>query len=375
MKKQRGAALVVVLAMLTMSLMLGLSGMQASLIDERLAGNYKASAEAQMNAELGASEFMAWLQSEGWPTTSSEKKSWDGHAALAAAGIRYEIIEPVDWDSVADSVGVRVKGLAGQDARAFIDAVFNRVPPSLINANGAYTCYGTNCSVSTGSGQSSSSINGYDHVVGDAGCSIKGKNTPELNPNGQDKAGLIILDGVYSEGGAGDNIDGDPPVVSSTSSYEDLAYTGGVSVDEAEAELDKFIDDLLSSGKVSMNPGQVSGLSNIAYAGVDNTIEINSDSGGIIILEGGTLEFKQGNTCFAGLVIARQGIDGSDAQVIVPPSIDGQGTTAIVGAVVGKSMEYTGSGTPSVYYSSMALDKFAGGSIGDSVSISMWQND
>ncbi|WP_081786024.1 pilus assembly PilX family protein [Halomonas sp. BC04] len=55
MENQKGAALVVVLSMLTMSLMLGLSGMQSSLIDERLAGNYKAASEAQMGAERAAS--------------------------------------------------------------------------------------------------------------------------------------------------------------------------------------------------------------------------------------------------------------------------------------------------------------------------------
>lgn len=55
MKQQRGAALVVVLSMLAMSLMLGLSGMQSSQIDERLAGNYRAFTLAQMAAEAGAS--------------------------------------------------------------------------------------------------------------------------------------------------------------------------------------------------------------------------------------------------------------------------------------------------------------------------------
>lgn len=58
MKQQQGAALVVVLSMLTMSLMLGLSGMQSSLVEERLSGNYKAATEAQMAAEQAISE--AW---------------------------------------------------------------------------------------------------------------------------------------------------------------------------------------------------------------------------------------------------------------------------------------------------------------------------
>ncbi|MCE9683043.1 pilus assembly PilX family protein [Halomonas alkalisoli] len=62
MKNQQGAALVVVLSMLTMSLMLGLSSMQSSLIDERLAGNYKAAAEAQMAAEVAGAKGWGKLE-------------------------------------------------------------------------------------------------------------------------------------------------------------------------------------------------------------------------------------------------------------------------------------------------------------------------
>ncbi len=56
MQKQQGAALIIVLVLLSMSLVIGMSGMNAALVDERLAGNYRASALAQMNAEIAASE-------------------------------------------------------------------------------------------------------------------------------------------------------------------------------------------------------------------------------------------------------------------------------------------------------------------------------
>lgn len=59
MKKQRGAALIVVLALLAGALIVGVSGMQSSLIDERLAGNYRASAQAQMNAEQTVAAALA----------------------------------------------------------------------------------------------------------------------------------------------------------------------------------------------------------------------------------------------------------------------------------------------------------------------------
>lgn len=59
MAKERGAALVIVLAMLSMSLMLGLAGLQSSRIDESLAGNYRAAALAQMGAETAVSRAYA----------------------------------------------------------------------------------------------------------------------------------------------------------------------------------------------------------------------------------------------------------------------------------------------------------------------------
>ncbi|MGQ4880015.1 PilX N-terminal domain-containing pilus assembly protein [Billgrantia sp. LNSP4103-1] len=56
-QKQQGAALVMVLAMLSMTLMLGLSSMSGSLVNERLAGNYRASVLAQNEAEAGLFTF------------------------------------------------------------------------------------------------------------------------------------------------------------------------------------------------------------------------------------------------------------------------------------------------------------------------------
>ncbi|OJA05615.1 hypothetical protein [Halomonas sp. QHL1] len=56
MKQQQGAALVIVMALLAGALMLGMSGMQSALIDERLAGNYRAVILAQMATETGGSE-------------------------------------------------------------------------------------------------------------------------------------------------------------------------------------------------------------------------------------------------------------------------------------------------------------------------------
>lgn len=56
MKHQQGAALVIVMVLLSGALMLGMSGMQSALIDERLAGNYRALVQANMNAESAYSK-------------------------------------------------------------------------------------------------------------------------------------------------------------------------------------------------------------------------------------------------------------------------------------------------------------------------------
>lgn len=60
MKQQQGAALVIVMALLSGALMLGMSGMQSALIDERLAGNYRASVQSHMGGE----DFLASVVSD-----------------------------------------------------------------------------------------------------------------------------------------------------------------------------------------------------------------------------------------------------------------------------------------------------------------------
>lgn len=55
-KKQNGAALVIVMALLAAGLIVGVSGMNASYIDERLAANYLAVSQANINAEKAISQ-------------------------------------------------------------------------------------------------------------------------------------------------------------------------------------------------------------------------------------------------------------------------------------------------------------------------------
>lgn len=375
---QRGVSLVVVLSFLSISAMLGVSAMQSSLLEERLSSNYRASTGSQLGAELGAAEFVEWLKEYGWPSSVDEIDESDlTSSELPSIGLVYSIEDgDLSWSVVDGEVSLaRVKftGLNNSaDSVAYLFTEFQRGDPGMILIDGAFTCFGAGCVVDTGAGQASNSINGYDHWVDEQGCSIKGSNTPPLNPDGEDKAGLIIPDGSYNEGGAGDNIVGSPNVIDSEEGFSSYDPEGRT-VEVADKELQAFINRMI--GLAAENPGEISGMKNIAYAGVGQTIEVGDNAGGIVVLEGGTLEFTKGNTCFAGLIVARPGYDGSDAKVIVPSTIDSQGTTAIVGGVIGDRLSYSGNGTPSVYYSSIALDLFAEGSIGDGVEVSQWFNE
>lgn len=88
MKQQRGAALVIVLALLTGALVVGISGMQSSLIDERLAGNYRASAQAQMNAEIAAASAL--------DRQSIKKDSFND----AGKKVTLSSLQAMDWDEL-----------------------------------------------------------------------------------------------------------------------------------------------------------------------------------------------------------------------------------------------------------------------------------
>lgn len=59
MHKESGAALVVVLTVLAISLMLGLAGLQSALVGQQLAGNYRDASLARMGAETAVAQAYA----------------------------------------------------------------------------------------------------------------------------------------------------------------------------------------------------------------------------------------------------------------------------------------------------------------------------
>ncbi|MCA8866752.1 MULTISPECIES: PilX N-terminal domain-containing pilus assembly protein [unclassified Halomonas] len=104
MKQQQGAALVIVMALLAGALMLGMSGMQSALIDERLAGNYRASVQAQMTAESTSSSLADFQNSERRSEYLSSLFNDDEFAAIGdIKSLRgRELEELLDVDALDD---------------------------------------------------------------------------------------------------------------------------------------------------------------------------------------------------------------------------------------------------------------------------------
>ncbi|APX94543.1 hypothetical protein BWR19_17310 [Halomonas sp. 1513] len=175
MKKQKGAALIVVLSLLVVSLMLGLSSMQSSQIDERLAGNYRVQTEAQMNAEAGASRGLKDIEpGAGWSASFESLadflednesvfpldvfSGWEGFELLgnlrktppeSEGGWAYSLLNlpddeeiPVPAGNYVVSVGVvRESG----DDEGFIsqsELVFARIVPAFVGFDSALTVLG-----------------------------------------------------------------------------------------------------------------------------------------------------------------------------------------------------------------------------------------
>ncbi|WP_458525943.1 pilus assembly PilX family protein [Onishia taeanensis] len=387
---QRGAALIVVLSMLTASLMLGLTSMQSSMIDERLAGNFKAAAQAQMNAEEGGSEFFDWLKAQGgWPGNNDDQNGWqDGDADdISLSGYS---IQDVVWGG--DEVLLTVRGVGPGGAESFLEATFSVNSLSNARADAAFTCFGENCSYEAGAANGNSAqhvgINGNDHRSAGQCSSIQGSNDPELNSGGEDRAGIIMPSGTISAQG-GDEVDGDdtdaiigdPAYIDEDDDYLVTSYhvSGGLDSGDGEegglrqvyAEYYKaIVEEIERRGAAA---GEVSGDAVLAYAGVGETVEIDGEAGGIIVLEGGSLSMS-GNDCFTGLIIAMPG-ENDQGEVVNPSFVSGNGTPAIIGAIWGEEFSVSGTGNSSIYYSSQGLvfdDLFQ--SRGSYVVLERWDN-
>jgi len=396
MKKQSGAALIVVLSLLTISLMVGLSSMQSSQIDERLAGNYRAQAEAQMNAERGQSEFYGWLvgvydDNGSWPIESDLRRSaWEGVVSSSS----YVVSGGPYWDANTKKVSVEVTGKSSDGASVRdILAVYSwpAIPP--IRAHAAFSCFGEECEFKIGAAAANSprhiGATGIDHDVPEQ---CRGNKNPDASDSGRNVAGVLMPEGdLGAQGGSLDYsaFRGEPPVVNSGSSYEDFLeqssvgeFLKGEGYESLEEYYDSYFETLLgmlSGSDLSKGSRSMSGASGLQYVGEGEKLTISGGfASGIVVLDGGALEMD-GNECFSGLVISRNAGSVGDGESVEGKGIVTKGgTPMILGAVVGMNMKMSGAGNPSIFYSESAIggatSSSGEGLKGGAVSISEWDS-
>ncbi|WP_404471816.1 hypothetical protein LG301_14230 [Vreelandella venusta] len=124
-KQQKGAALFVVMALLSASMVVGMSAMQSSLVDERLAGNFRSSVQAQMTAEntlsslvnpvntANRNDFLAELVADPELLKETEGKlTGDAIAQLLQSGTLDQFIEdllPANFDELDEDEQRQIK--------------------------------------------------------------------------------------------------------------------------------------------------------------------------------------------------------------------------------------------------------------------------
>ncbi|KPQ23091.1 MAG: hypothetical protein HLUCCA13_15220 [Halomonas sp. HL-48] len=207
--KQQGAALVIVMALLAGSMTLGLSGMQTALVDERLAGNYRASILAQMAAESGAITRSEQSPAGGGGSSCEDLKE----------SVKKNAAKPGDFSEfiLVESIGESSDVTAGyyyaecqddeQNAELIVGQVKNSAESS-VNDFIAVDYYVLYPNTSGGPGSSPEEGDGGNNSFG-SGAVVAGKGGVRLTGSAQVSGGLTTSGDVEIKGGAStpDSID------------------------------------------------------------------------------------------------------------------------------------------------------------------------
>lgn len=375
MKHQKGAALIVVLSLLTISLMVGLSSIQSSQINEKLSANYKAQAETVMNAETGLSAFFSQYQE-----CNEIKGAIDAGFLSPDGGDEYELGSASTVDVNIGHFDIYMLGFSdNRIARAMVKAEGScEVPLSFLRSRGAFVCPVGACGFQQGASVNGG-ISGFDHSLEDAtSCNKYARDDQDR----QDRAGAIFTDTDFSSQGYTEedidhlNVEGDPNYLATIDSDGD----GIIDVEHVDAFFNaSYMSDLLDASSCSssdnecrsglvvdamkevgrdaqaimdaVEKGAISGDIEVVNAGEEFTVDGRHE--GVILLNGGKLVLK-GNSCVVGAVVGR-----GDAEA--ESTIESSGKPSIIGAVISDgSLSFAGKGRPDVSFSSevlLALDE------------------
>ncbi|ATJ84319.1 hypothetical protein ACFPTY_14940 [Halomonas beimenensis] len=304
--KQQGMALTVSLVLLVGALVVAVGGLQTAQLEEASTGNNRASANALMAAEYGASEQLAALKSSGQgPSDFSDCTGSPSYGGLqsvsntqdATAGFRVETCR-----SGVDAIRITVQGEAGQIVRTiqigYTQADSTFLGLSTINFPGHINSFDAP--------NSNSFI-----VEGAVDESVSGGQRPAISTHSPDDDPSDPSDSDY-----------DTVVNAIEGAGREDNYNGGISTEVSEslltdpAAFSQFVADIKSYAN---DPGNSNGqvISEIDTTGndktnLDNMITVvegdltlsgNASGSGILIVEGdyGT----SGTPQFDGLIIVQ----------------------------------------------------------------------
>ncbi|SFM64144.1 PilX N-terminal [Ectothiorhodospira mobilis] len=323
-ERQTGAVLVVSLVILTLTTLLGVAGMNAAVIQERIAGNQKQATEAFLAAESGLAQVLAVMRHEDFD-------AWgDREATLQAVGAGPHAVDgdrPGQWrlESVDYHHGratVRITGTLPGGARRSLEAELDGGPGGPVPES-AYTCYGAHCETRTGSNSGSAIyFDGRNWNLPERdGCTGAGCNGTLAGEG--DRAGIYLVgnadaDAVGTGNQAGNNrpgqIQGDPPLRQTDAAATEGGVTAtqwGAYADALAARPDTRSHTLESGERVDLSSAlgsrdapavvEVKGEGEVRLGG-------NTHAAGVLILSGDiALGPANGTFTFEGLILLRDG--------------------------------------------------------------------
>ncbi|WP_251308990.1 PilX N-terminal domain-containing pilus assembly protein [Halomonas sp. NCCP-2165] len=196
MNTQKGAALVVSLVLLVVALLLGLSSMSSSRLEESMTGNHRALSLAHLASEAGASRVFQALRSNGWPDDSTDAGNVIASASSSLGVGDYSSfsIEGACWGVYPDesSCGFSngddylVTNVSGYSSNGEVESrlvsKFRQMPG--FSDGAAYTCFGPDCSDTV---QGNSELTGEDYHVPEVFDCQGNSCIAGYNPDGNDQ--------------------------------------------------------------------------------------------------------------------------------------------------------------------------------------------
>ena len=420
---QRGMVLAVALILLVILTVVGIAAMQSGVLQERMAVNQVQAHGTFLDSEQRVWDSAACIRAQYWDETKDELRAdrptkeqvqsncGQGGPDLRAGAEGANVVWTPDPDDPSKSYYEVSAEESTFNTGAVTPIALRIYVPGTTLGEGfpgfprlsPYVCFGEKCEITRASGRSSPTSDGFNRLSpnfeDNANCGARGSNRPVVDDESDFAVpGLIMPDGEIN-GSLSEGTDPDatpaPDVITSEDqdaiindpSYyvnEPLAYTddaGNTTVfgDDYKGYVDRLIGSVLDTVtnadgtfKTGVKTGsrQLEGYETgvfIAKAGETITLSSGSDAaaGGVIILDGGTLDVT-GNQCFAGVVLYR------NSGIIT----SARGTSAFLGTVIGYSgysesilgddslgltdedarvMDPRLNGTPSFYFSDQAI--------------------